>query len=77
MGGDGDGVGFVAMAAVGVGGCHCGAYLCRHRLHEWMNHSAASTEGLRGGWGQDIRNPGLLGPPDAWKETKKQLEVIR
>ncbi|PBK79644.1 hypothetical protein ARMGADRAFT_1040649 [Armillaria gallica] len=28
------------------------------------------------GWEQDMHNPKLLGPPDAWKEAKKQLEVI-
>ncbi|PBK89399.1 hypothetical protein ARMGADRAFT_1065211 [Armillaria gallica] len=75
--GMGMGVGFVAMAAVGVGRRHCGASWYRLRLHGWINRSAASTEGLRGGWGQDMCNPGLLGPPDAWKEAKKQLEVRR
>ncbi|PBK90689.1 hypothetical protein ARMGADRAFT_1032223 [Armillaria gallica] len=73
----GMGVGFVAMAAVGVGHRHCGAYWCRCHLRGWMNHIAASTEGLRRGWGQDMHNPGLLGPLDAWKQTKKQLEVIK
>ncbi len=74
--GMGMGVGYVAMAAVGVGHRHCGAYWCRRCLRGWINHSAASTDSLRGGWGQDMRNAGLLGPPDAWKEAKKQLEVI-
>ncbi|PBL04259.1 hypothetical protein ARMGADRAFT_1022712 [Armillaria gallica] len=75
--GMGIGVGFVAMAAVGMGHHHCGASWCRLHLHGWINRSAASTKGLHGEWRQDMCNPGLLGLPDAWKEAKKQLEVVK
>ncbi|PBK81303.1 hypothetical protein ARMGADRAFT_1039454 [Armillaria gallica] len=35
-----------------------------------------SSQCLRRGWEQDMCNPELLGPPDAWKEANKKLEVI-
>ncbi|SJL13673.1 uncharacterized protein ARMOST_17121 [Armillaria ostoyae] len=40
------------------------------QLFETSSSGAASFKGLREWWGQDRRNPGLLGPPDALKRPK-------
>ncbi len=70
------GVGFVAVAEHGRGR-HCQYKRSRRRHRRRMNRVAALSEGLHGWWWQDTRNPGLLGPPDARKITKKQLEVVK
>ncbi len=72
------GVGFVAVAEHGRGRhCQYKRSRRRRRRRRRMNRVAALSEGLRGWWWQDTRNPGLLGPPDARKITKKQLEVVK
>ncbi len=65
----------MAMVVVGVSHHHWRGYWSHCRCRGGINHSVASSEGLRRSWGQETCNPGLLGPPDVLKIPKTMLEV--